>query len=131
MEVLKVEAVIPASAERIYKDWLSSDGHSRMTGGEAVISSDASAIFTAWDGYISGANLQLETNKRIFQTWRTTEFPEESEHSKLEIALEKLDNETTKIILTQTNLPRGDVQKYTDGWKEFYFEPMCEYYDQN
>ena len=131
MDILKVEAIIPASAERIYKDWLSSEGHSNMTGGEADISDQPSARFTAWDGYITGSNLQLEENKRIFQTWRTTEFPSEAEHSKLEVTLEEIDANSTKVVITQSNLPDGDGPKYTDGWKDHYFEPMIAYYSEN
>lgn len=131
MDELKVEAIIPASAERIYKDWLSSEGHTNMTGGEAVVSNQPQAGFTAWDGYISGSNLQLEENKRIFQAWRTVEFPEEAEHSKLEIALEKIDDHQTRVIITQSNLPDGDGPKYTDGWRDHYFNPMKDYYSEN
>lgn len=128
MDVLKVEAIIPASAERIYKDWLSSEGHTNMTGGEAIMSEEAKAEFSAWDGYITGANLMLEPNKRIFQTWRTSEFPEEAAHSTLDISLEKIDENSTKVVISQVNLPQGDSQKYTDGWKAHYFEPMTKYY---
>lgn len=128
MDTLKVEAIIPASAERIYKDWLSSEGHSQMTGGEADISSETRAAFTAWDGYITGVNLQLEPNKRIFQTWRTLEFPSDAPHSTLEVSLEAINDSSTKVIISQANLPTGDSAKYTDGWKAHYFEPMCEYY---
>lgn len=131
MDILKVEAIIPASADRIYKDWLSSDGHTNMTGGEATISNEPTAKFTAWDGYISGSNLQLEENKRIFQSWRTVEFPEDAEHSTLEVSLEAIDEANTKVVITQSNLPDGDGPKYTDGWREHYFEPMTAYYGNN
>ncbi|UKN02359.1 SRPBCC domain-containing protein [Paracrocinitomix mangrovi] len=131
MDELLVYAIIPASAARIYKDWLSSDGHTNMTGGEAEISSDSTARFTAWDGYISGQNLQLEENKRIFQSWRTVEFPEDAEHSKLEVIFEEIDPNSTKVTITQSNIPEGDGKKYEDGWKAHYFEPMTEYYSQN
>ena len=47
MDKLKIEALIPASADRIYKDWLSSEGHTNMTGGEANISDEPTAKFTA------------------------------------------------------------------------------------
>lgn len=131
MDILKTEALIPASAERIYNDWLSSKGHSNMTGGEAQITNEPRAKFTAWDGYISGSNLQLEPNKRIFQTWRTSEFPDDAEHSTLEVSLEQVEDNQTKVIITQSNLPDGDGPKYTDGWKNHYFEPMIAYYSEN
>lgn len=54
-----------------------------MTGGEAEISNKINEAFTAWDGYIEGTNVQLEPNKRIIQSWRTSEFDETDEDSQL------------------------------------------------
>jgi activator of HSP90 ATPase len=128
MDDLNIEDVIPASAEQIYNDWLSSEGHTNMTGGEAEASDKPGDSFTAWDGYISGSNVQLTPIKRIAQKWRTVEFPQDAEDSDLVISLERIDDSNTKVIVSQTNLPDGDGPKYTDGWKQHYFEPMKEYY---
>ncbi|MEZ4924286.1 MAG: SRPBCC domain-containing protein [Crocinitomicaceae bacterium] len=128
MDILEVEDIIPASSEQIYNDWLSSSGHSNMTGADAEINDEPRASFSAWDGYISGTNLQLEKNKRIFQSWRTLEFPENAPDSVLEVTLEPLSDSETKVIITQSNLPDGDGPKYTDGWNDYYFAPMKEYY---
>lgn len=53
--------------EQIYKAWLSTQGHSLMTGSPAKIDGRAGGEFTAWDGYIWGTFLDLEENKRIVQ----------------------------------------------------------------
>lgn len=128
MDSLKVEDVIPASAKQIYSDWLSSNGHTDMTGGEAEISDQNGADFKAWDGYISGSNIQLVTNLKIRQHWRTVEFPESAADSILEVKLEPINEHSTKVIISQTNLPDGDGPKYTDGWRDHYFSPMKQYY---
>lgn len=128
MDSLKVEDIIPASAKQIYSDWLSSNGHTNMTGGEAEISDQNGADFTAWDGYISGSNIQLVTNMKIRQHWRTVEFPERAADSILEVKLEPINEHSTKVIISQTNLPDGDGPKYTDGWRDHYFSPMKQYY---
>ena len=72
-------ATIPASPEEIYEAWLDSLGHSEMTGGEANMSGQVGAEVSAWDGYISGRNLELIPGERIVQSWRTTEFADEHE----------------------------------------------------
>ena len=40
----------------------------------AVASTEPGAAFTAWDNYIWGRNLVLDPNRRIVQSWRTTQF---------------------------------------------------------
>ncbi len=62
----------PVLAEKLYHAWLDSDLHSNMTGSTSICSSEVGGIFSAWDGYISGRNIELVPNKKIIQAWRTT-----------------------------------------------------------
>ncbi len=66
---------IPASPEEIYQAWLDSLAHSEMTGGAANMSEQIGAEVSAWDGYISGRNLELVPGERIVQSWRTANLP--------------------------------------------------------
>ena len=113
---------LPASAEQIYKAWLSTNGHSQMTGSPAKVDGRVKGDFTAWDGYIWGTFLELRENKKIVQTWRTSEFPDEAEDSHVEVLLEE-NNGKTKITLIHTKLPEGQ-DSYKQGWEDFYFKPM-------
>jgi uncharacterized protein YndB with AHSA1/START domain len=70
----KLITTIPASPEAIYDAWLDSAGHTNMTGAKATASDKVGAAFTAWDGYITGRNLELARPKRIVQSWRTSQF---------------------------------------------------------
>lgn len=126
-ESISVSTVLPATPKQIYDAWLSSKGHSEMTGAEAKCTAKVGAAFTAWDGYIEGKNLELEQGKRIVQSWRTSEFPETAEDSRLEITLEKV-KDGTKITLNHTNIPKGQGKQYKQGWHDHYFEPMKEYF---
>lgn len=128
-ESITVSATLPATPEHVYTAWLSSEGHSDMTGGKAVIHPGAGGTFTAWDGYIEGKTLRLIPNERIVQSWRTSEFPEDAPDSKLEIVLEPVSS-GTKITLHHTNIPKGQGKMYKEGWKDHYFEPMKEYFQQ-
>ena len=121
-----VSALIPASPEEIYKAWLSSEGHTHMTGSPASVSAEVGGEFEAWDGYIHGRNLELEHGKRIVQAWRTTEFNDDESDSRIEITLEPVGDET-KVTLKHTGLPPHGEQ-YEQGWVESYFEPMKEYF---
>jgi activator of HSP90 ATPase len=119
---------IHAKAETIYKAWLSSAGHSDLTGSPAKIDGAVDGDFAAWDGYIQGMFLELEENKRILQAWRTAEFPSEAEDSIVEILLEESHGKT-KLTLNHSNIPEGQADSYKTGWEDFYFKPMREYFE--
>lgn len=119
---------LSASAEEIYNAWLSSEGHTKMTGGKATTSNKPGHAFTAWDGYIHGKNLVLEPNKRIVQSWRTEQFLENEEDSQIEVILNEVDGQT-ELTLNHTNVPEsGD--HYIKGWDVHYFQPMKAYFSK-
>jgi activator of HSP90 ATPase len=118
--------LFPATPQEIYTTWLSSEGHSKMTGSPASVSALVGGEFDAWDGYIHGKNLELEPGKRIVQSWRTSEFSADEPDSRIEITLEPIGDQT-KLTLKHTGLPPHGRQ-YEQGWVEAYFEPMKEYF---
>ncbi len=122
-----MNVTLDASPQEIYEAWLSSDGHSAMTGSPAKVQAERGGDFTAWDGYIFGKSLELEPYRRFVQSWRTTEFPEDAPDSRIEITLEAVKN-GTKLTLVHSGLPEGSVDSYHTGWEDYYFKPMKEYF---
>jgi uncharacterized protein YndB with AHSA1/START domain len=120
-------AFIPASARDIYNAWLDSLAHSEMTGGQANISSEPGGAFSAWDGYISGRNLELVPGERIVQAWRTTKFAEDHEDSIVTITLEDRDDGAL-LTLSHSNVPENHLGYEQGGWDTHYFEPMIAYF---
>jgi activator of HSP90 ATPase len=126
-ESFTLEEHFKAKPEDIYKTWLSSEGHEKITGAGAEANDKEGEEFSAWDGYISGKNLELEDGRKIIQAWRTTEFAEDDEDSRLEIILEEEDG-GTKVILKHSNIPEGQGDDYKQGWEDHYFSHMREYF---
>ena len=123
-----VSTILPAKRKEVFKAWLSSKKHSKMTGGEAQVSDEVGGTFIAWDGYISGTNIILKYKKRIVQFWRTTEFADDEKNSQIEILLKKV-KEGTELTLRHTNLPKDGI-KYKQGWEDNYFKPMKAYFEE-
>ena len=122
-----VSAVIPASPEAIYDAWLDGKQHALMTGGgPASASKRVGGSFTAWDGYISGRNLELKPGKRILQSWRSTEFAAVDPDSTIDVTLKKTAR-GTRVTLRHANVPDGQ-DGYKTGWRDFYFAPMKSYF---
>ena len=124
-----ISAVLPASASDIYSAWLSSEGHAAMTGNAANVDGKVGGKFRAWDGYIYGSTLELEQGQRIVQAWRTSEFPDEAPDSRLEILFEEI-TEGTKVTLIHSDMPEDQIDSYRQGWEDFYFKPMEEYFSK-
>jgi activator of HSP90 ATPase len=118
------------SASKVYDSLLNSDTHSAFTSSHCDCSEKVGDAYSAYDEYITGRNVELGHGRKIVQTWRTTEFPEDSEDSILEIELENKDKDC-ELKLTQTRIPEGQGKQYEIGWFEHYFEPMAAFYSDN
>jgi activator of HSP90 ATPase len=126
-ESIRVSAVLPAAPAAVYAAWLSAKEHAAFTGSGARVTAKVGGRFSAWDGYITGRTLALKKTRRIVQSWRTTDFPDDAPDSRLEIILEP-SAKGARITLVHTEIPAGQAAGYRQGWKEYYFTPMKEYF---
>lgn len=127
-EKIELSTFLPGTTpEQLYRAWLDGEMHGAFTGSAAQVDPQVGGRFTAWDGYITGTNLTLEPFRRIVQSWRTTEFPAGSPDSHLEVLLEEGEAGTT-LRLVHTEIPDGQAEDYRQGWEDYYFEPMQDYF---
>ena len=124
----QITETFPTTAKNIYNSWLDSELHTLMTGGAAECSKETGGKFSAWDGYISGSNISLDPGKEIVQTWRTTEFADSDEDSKLTIQLKDFE-QGCELTLIHENIPEGQ-HSYRQGWVDHYFNPMKAYFSK-
>ncbi len=126
-ESFKISITLPATPKQLYKAWLSGKEHTAFTGESANVEPKVEGHFTAFGDYIKGKNIELVPNEKIVQAWRTTEFPEGSEDSILELTLKEVKG-GTRLSLAHSNIPNRQGESYKDGWKKFYFKPMKQYF---
>ena len=127
MESFKIQSTFKVSPGILYNAWLDSRIHSEMTGADAKIDPGLNGSFNIWNGYITGKTLELLKNRKIVQQWRTTDFPEGSDHSVIEIVFHTTPD-GTKLTLWHYNIPDGQGKEYKEGWKQYYFKPMKKYF---
>ena len=123
-----VSDIIPASPRAIYDAWLDSKAHGAMTGAKARTSTKVGAKHMATDNYVWGVNLELVPGKKIVQSWRSSDFVEGDQDSKIAVTLKPVAG-GTKLTLLHSGIP--DSQKdggYRQGWADYYFEPMKAYF---
>jgi activator of HSP90 ATPase len=129
VEKFKVSVKLRCTAKDVFTGWLNDEVHSAFTdGAKATTSPNEGGNFTAWDGYISGTNVEIFPYKKIIQKWRTTDFDETDEDSIIELFFTYKDDYTL-LTITHSNIPDGQGDKYKKGWKEHYFSYMKKYFD--
>jgi activator of HSP90 ATPase len=122
-----VSTTLPAAPERVFRTWLSTEGHAAMTGSPAKVEPRVGGTFSAWDGYITGKTLELQPYSRIVQSWRTSEFSETDPDSRIEVVIEPAEAGAL-LTLTHSGIPQGQADSYESGWEESYFAPMRGYF---
>ena len=121
------KVVIPSSPEEVYEAFMDAKRHSAFTGSKATSDPRVGGEFSAWDGYITGKNLELEKGKRIVQDWITTERPEGYAPSRLEFRFCKVKG-GTEITMVHSNIPAEQADEYKQGWIDNYWEPLKTYF---
>ena len=124
---IEQKVLLTALPEEVYDALVNPRKHSEFTGSKATGEAKVGAKFTAWDGYISGKNLELEKGKRIVQEWVTTEWPEGYPPSRLEFTLSQV-NGKTELIMVHSNVPAEQKQELEQGWTDFYWKPLKDYF---
>jgi len=126
-EAIVLATFIPASPERVYRAWLDAEEHSRFTGSPATSDPYVGGRFTAWDGYIQGTYRLLAQDRRIQQSWRTTDFPKGSPDSELDVHFHP-EKRGTNLTLVHSEIPANQGHDYGKGWISYYFEPLKRYF---
>jgi activator of HSP90 ATPase len=98
-----------------------------MTGSICTASAKSGGKFTAWDGYISGRNLDLLTNRRILQSWRTSDFQSYELDSFLLVRLEEVKG-GSKVTIIHAEIPSRLGNSLKHGWIDYYLLPMKIYF---
>jgi activator of HSP90 ATPase len=120
--------IIPkVSPKEVYQAYVDPKKHSEFTDSEATGKPVVGGKFTAWDSYISGRFLELEEGKRVVQEWTSTDFPEGAHPSRLELTFRQVPK-GTEIVMVHSNVPKDQEDETAEGWTEFYWEPMKQYF---
>lgn len=117
---------IKAMPEQVYDVLMDSDAHTELTGAKAVMSPDVGGAFTAYDGYITGKNLELVKSRRIVQEWRgdETDWPKE-QMSKVTYQLKTVEG-GTQLDFSQEGIPDSQFAAIAKGWDDFYWQPLIK-----
>ena len=119
---IKQSVTIKASPNDVYEALMDQKKHAKFTKHKAIISRKVGGKFSAFDGYCGGVNLELVEGKKIVQSWRENDWPE-NHFSTITFTFTKTPG-GTKLFFTQTGIPENREEDLKKGWKDYYWAPM-------
>lgn len=125
-KTIKQKVKFNASTETVYELLADSKKHQEMTGENAVISSEVGGRFSAYNGYITGINVDLLPGKRIVLAWRGKDFPE-GIFSMAAFTLVPAGGRKTELVLIHRGVPKALIPSIEKMWRESYWEKIKIY----
>lgn len=119
------EVTFAAPPAKVYRALADSAEHAKLTGAPAEIGARAGDAWSAYDGKITGRQVELVDGVRIVQTWRAGNWPE-GVHSVVRFEL-KPEGLGTKVVLDHDALADDQVPHIDGGWDRMYWQPLRKY----
>jgi len=138
-EAIHQEPVFKASRKQVYEALTDAaqfgrvvqlsaamQGGGMKTGAAPVtISREAGGAFSAFGGYVTGRQVELEPNERIVQVWRAGSWDPGSYSIARFVFVEQ--GAETKIKFDHTGFPKGQAEHLAEGWRVNYWEPLAKF----
>ena len=116
--------IFKASPKEVYDLLMDQQLHSEFTGGDVTMSKELKGTFSVFDGYCSGYNIELSEGKKIVQAWHFKEDGWPEDHFSTCTFIFNKTDEGCLLDFTQTGIPEHKVEALTQGWNDYYWEPM-------
>ena len=126
-KTVKQSVFLPATPVDVYNALLEAKKHAAFTGSKATGSPRAGGKFTAYDGYIWGKNLELVKGRKLVQEWQTQDWPPGAPPSVVEFNFEE-HKSGTQLTMVHSNVPAEQAESYRQGWIDYYWDPLREYF---
>ncbi len=124
-KAIRQTVTFKASPHEIYELLMDSKKHAAFTHGAASISRKVGGEFSAYDGYITGKNIELIPDKKIVQSWHAVDWPEGT-YSQVTFKFTEVPN-GTRLEFTHVDLPDGTEEEFKQGWIDNYWDPIKTY----
>jgi activator of HSP90 ATPase len=121
-QTINQTVIFSASPHEVFEALMDEKIHTRFTASAAKISRQVGGTFTAYDGYISGKNIELIPDRQIVQEWRAVDW--EPQQTSLITFKFSVVPEGTQLVFTHSGLPEGSEDDFAQGWIDNYWNPM-------
>jgi activator of HSP90 ATPase len=128
MKTFKKYYELPTSPDQVYLALTVPTTLFLWTGAEAIMSTEPGSEFSLWEGDICGKNVEFEENKKIVQNWY---FEGITDDSIVTIKLHQGKKAgSTSVELVHTNIPDDDYADFAEGWDQYYFGALADFFEE-
>ena len=124
MKTFKQHYFINASPEEVFSAITNPFTIELWSGYPATMEAKEGTEFSIFDGDIAGKNIKITENQQLVQEWY---FGESEVQSLVTIDL-KSHKLGTKVNLEHTNIPDEELDDFTQGWNEYYWGAIQEFF---
>jgi activator of HSP90 ATPase len=128
---IKQKIIFKAGVSDVFDLLLNKKKYSAFTGGDVFVSKSKNGKFSVFDGYCTGYNISIVTDKEIVQAWNFKEDGWPEDHFSICKFLFKKTTLGTELIFTQEGIPFHKIKALKEGWKDYFWQPMKEYLKNN
>jgi activator of HSP90 ATPase len=120
------QATIPADPRRVYQVLADAEALSALSGMGGKVAWTEGEEFAAFDGNVTGRQIELVPGTRIVQAWR---FPrwEPGQYSLVTFTLTAVDG-GTHLAIDQHGEPDDWHDHIAANWPTFYLTPLTEHF---
>jgi activator of HSP90 ATPase len=120
------EATIPASPAQVYEVLADAQALSALSGMDGASARSAGDEFTAFNGYVTGRQVELVPGERIVQVWR---FPvwAPGMYSIVRFSLTH-EGGKTRLVIDQEGEPTEWHDHIQENWPTFYLDPLNSHF---
>lgn len=126
MKPIKQSTVVKATPQQVYDTLMDSAQHTKLTNAKADISPEVGGLFTAYNGYISGKNIELKSGELIVQEWQANDdnWPKGIK-STVKFELKEVPG-GTRLDFTHEGVPKSAYKNIEQGWIDNYWKQLEE-----
>jgi len=124
-KLIRQSVTFKATPHAVYEALMDSRRHAAFTGEAAKISRKVGGPIMAYDGFITGRNLELVPDKKIVQEWHASEW-DDGHLSKVTFKLAPVAG-GTRLSFTHSHVPDKFVDSIRQGWIDSYWTPLKSY----
>jgi activator of HSP90 ATPase len=121
-KLIRQTATFKASPHDVFEALMDSRKHAKFTGAPAKISRKIGGEFSVYGGGLSGKTIELVSDKKIVQEWRSDDWPE-GHFSHASFSLKQIKG-GTQLSFYQSNVPDEHYDGIKQGWIDYYWKPM-------
>ncbi|CAG8765890.1 30727_t:CDS:2, partial [Racocetra persica] len=119
---IKETVELQTSADQVYETLLDAGRVAAWTRSRPDIFRHVGSTFSLFEGNITGTILELDSNKKIVQTWRLKTWPE-GHFSTVTLEFEQT-SDYTLVNITQKGVPVGEEEIVKQNWQNYYWNPI-------